>query len=127
MSLVADGIGIDMIEPERFREAASRWGDALLDRLFTSEERAYCESMADPWPHYAARFAAKEAFVKAIGGAVRGIRWHDVRVERNPGGRPSLHVSWPEGHAPRAVLVSLTHAKSVAGAVVIVGPAEGAR
>ncbi len=115
-------VGIDLVEPERIREAAERWGAAFLDRLFTPEERAYCDAMADPWPHYAARFAAKEAFGKALGTGLRGIHWRDVAVARDAEGRPTLRVAWPPGVAPRAASVSLTHARSVAGAVVLLMP-----
>lgn len=116
------GVGIDLVEPERLREAAERWGAPFLDRLFTPEERAYCDAMADPWPHYAARFAAKEAFGKALGTGLHGIHWRDVAVERDAEGRPTLRIAWPPGIPPRAVSVSLTHARSVAGAIVLLMP-----
>lgn len=123
--VIAEGIGIDLVETERLREAAARWGGAFLDRLFTPEERAYCDRMADPWPHYAARFAAKEAFAKALGTGIGAIGWRDVSVERDGVGRPALRVAWPAGLARRPVLLSITHTRAVAGAVVVVGPAEG--
>jgi holo-[acyl-carrier protein] synthase len=115
-------VGIDLVEPERIREAATRWGEAFLDRLFTPEERAYCDAMADPWPHYAARFAAKEALGKALGTGMRGIHWRDISVAKDAAGQPTLRVAWPDGLAPRSIALSLTHARSVAGAVVIVTP-----
>jgi holo-[acyl-carrier protein] synthase len=124
--IVAAGIGIDLVAPERLRDAASRWGAPLLDRLFTPEERAFCDALADPWPHYAARFAAKEALGKALGTGLRGIGWKDIAVERDAAGRPRLRVAWPEGIAAREVLVSLTHERGMAGAVVLLGPAETA-
>lgn len=115
-------VGIDLVEPERLRDAAARWGDAFLDRVFTTEERAYCDQMADPWPHYAARFAAKEAFGKALGTGVRGFAWRDVSVSRDPqSGRPSLRVIWPAGAPPRQISLSLTHTAKLAGAVVLLG------
>lgn len=118
-------MGIDLIEPDRIREAAERWGAAFLDRIFTPQERAYCDAMADPWPHYAVRFAAKEALGKALGTGIRGIGWRDISVEKDGEGRPTLRVAWPLGQPPRSVAVSLTHARSVAGAVVVLTSARG--
>jgi holo-[acyl-carrier protein] synthase len=117
----AASIGLDLVEPERIRAAAGRWGSAFLDRIFTREERTYCDRMADPWPHYAARFAAKEAFAKALGTGVRGFRWTDVSVAREASGRPALRIVWPRGIAPRATSLSLTHTRGLAGAVVLLG------
>jgi len=116
-------VGIDLIEPERIARAAERWGDAFLDRIFTAEERAYCERMANPWLHYAARFAAKEAFSKALGTGMSGLGWRDVAVVREGTGRPTLRVRWPAGHPSRAVSVSLSHTRSIAGAVVVLARA----
>ncbi|MFN0150803.1 MAG: holo-ACP synthase [bacterium] len=116
-------VGIDLIEPERIQHAAERWGDAFLDRVFTADERVYCDRMANPWLHYAARFAAKEAFSKALGSGMRGLAWRDVAVVREGSGRPTLHVRWPEGHAPREASVSLSHTRTMAAAIVLLGPA----
>lgn len=124
--LLATGIGIDLIAPERLRSAAGRWGIAFLDRLFTPQERAFCDAMADPWPHYAARFAAKEALGKALGTGLRGLRWRDISVERDVSGRPRLRVAWPAGVAARPALLSLTHERGMAGAVVLLGSPDGA-
>jgi len=120
----AFAVGIDLIEPDRIRRAAERWGDAFLDRIFTAEEREYCDRMANPWLHYAARFAAKEAFSKALGTGMRGLAWRDVAVVREASGRPALRVRWPAGHAARAASVSLSHTRGMAGAVVLLARAR---
>ncbi len=115
-------VGIDLIEPDRIQHAAERWGDAFLDRIFTADERGYCDRMANPWLHYAARFAAKEAFSKALGSGMRGLAWRDVAVVREGSGRPTLRVRWPEGQAPREASVSLSHTRTMAGAIVLLAP-----
>ena len=85
------GTGIDIVEVARVEAAMSRFGERFLARIFTPEERRYCESHARPVEHYAARFAAKEAGLKAIGtGWSRGVGWADVEVRREPGRRPVL-------------------------------------
>jgi holo-[acyl-carrier protein] synthase len=116
-------VGIDLIEPERIQQAVEKWGERFLDRIFTPEERSYCDRMANPWFHYAARFAAKEAFSKALGTGMRGLRWRDVSVLREASGQPVLQITWPPGHAPRAAAVSLSHTRTMAGAVVVLGSA----
>ena len=76
---------------ERFREFLTAGKTALLERLFTAGERAYALAKADPAPHLAARFAAKESGMKAFGLGWRdGLSWHDFEVVRDPLGRPDL-------------------------------------
>lgn len=88
------GTGVDIVEVARFRRALERQGERLLRRLFTEGEINYCSSSE---PHraarLAARFAAKEAALKAMGLGLRGVRWTDVEVRRDAAGRPSLHFS----------------------------------
>lgn len=85
------GTGIDLAEVPRIAEAIRRFGDRFLRRIFTEGEIRYCESKANRVERYAARFAAKEAAMKALGtGWSRGVRWRDIEVKREPGGRPSL-------------------------------------
>ena len=89
MALV--GLGTDLARVERFREFLAAGKTALLERLFTAGERAYALAKADPAPHLAARFAAKEAGMKAFGLGWRdGLAWHDFEVVRDPLGRPDL-------------------------------------
>jgi holo-[acyl-carrier protein] synthase len=85
------GTGIDIAEVPRLARAIARHGDRFLHRIFTENEIHYCESKANRVERYAARFAAKEAAMKALGtGWNHGVRWRDVEVCREPGGRPTI-------------------------------------
>ena len=85
------GTGIDIVEVPRLAETIARFGERFLKRIFTDAEIHYCDSKANRVERYAARFAAKEAALKAIGTGWRnGIAWRDVEVRREPGGRPNL-------------------------------------
>jgi holo-[acyl-carrier protein] synthase len=85
------GTGIDIAEVPRIEASIDRFGDRFLQRIFTKAEREYCESKANRVERYAARFAAKEAAMKAIGtGWNHGVTWRDVEVCRQPGGRPTI-------------------------------------
>ncbi len=82
------GLGVDLVDVTRVRALMGR-RRTFTTRVFTPQEIAYCERQANPPESYAARWAAREACRKALGG-VRGMRWHDVRVDRAPSGAPSL-------------------------------------
>jgi holo-[acyl-carrier protein] synthase len=85
------GSGIDIAEVPRIRHSIERFGDRFLNRIFTAGERSYCDSKANREERYAARFAAKEGAMKALGtGWSRGVRWRDCEVVRLPGGRPTM-------------------------------------
>jgi holo-[acyl-carrier protein] synthase len=85
------GTGIDIVEVPRMAEAITRRGERLIRRVFTEGEIGYCDAKANRFERYAARFAAKEAGLKAIGtGWNRGVGWRDVEVKRTPGNRPTL-------------------------------------
>jgi holo-[acyl-carrier protein] synthase len=119
------GTGIDIAEVPRIREAIERHGQRFLNRIFTEGEIQYCESKANRVERYAARFAAKEAGMKAIGtGWNHGVRWRDIEVARKPGGRPSLvlHGKAAEFAAKLGatnIALSLTHTAEQAMAQVI--------
>ena len=119
------GIGLDIVEVKRFAEALERNGERMRMRFFTTAERAYCESHRDPAPHYAARFAAKEAFAKALGrGIANGIRWVHVEVIREPSGKPSLQVhaiarTFLEERGNVMCWLSLSHTDVTAAATVV--------
>jgi holo-[acyl-carrier protein] synthase len=119
------GTGIDIAEVERIREAIERHGERFLKRIFTEGEIQYCESKANRVERYAARFAAKEAGMKAIGtGWNHGVRWRDIEVARKPGGRPTLllHGKAAEFAAKLGatnIALSLTHTAEEAMAQVI--------
>jgi holo-[acyl-carrier protein] synthase len=85
------GTGIDIVEVPRITAAITRHGERFIRRVFTENEIRYCEAKANRCERYAARFAAKEAGLKAIGtGWDRGVGWRDVEVKRQPGSRPTL-------------------------------------
>ena len=85
------GTGIDITEVPRIRESIERFGERFLQRIYTAGEIRYCDSKANRFERYAARFAAKEAAMKALGtGWNHGVRWVDCEVTRMPGGRPTI-------------------------------------
>ncbi len=85
------GTGIDIAEVPRIQQSIERFGDRFLHRVYTAGEIQYCDSKANRAERYAARFAAKEAAMKALGtGWNHGVRWRDCEVVRLPGGRPSI-------------------------------------
>ena len=87
------GIGTDLARSERFRKFLDP-GNKVLERIFSEEERSYSLKKRDPVPHLAARFAAKEAFLKALGTGLRdGLAWQQVCVVLDPLGCPSLKLS----------------------------------
>ncbi len=116
------GIGIDAVDIERFRRALAR-SPGLARRLFTEGERVEGARSRDPAPRLAARFAAKEATMKALGVGLGAFAFRDVEVRTAPTGAPTLAVSGAAGAlADRlgvtAFRVSLTHTDRLAGAVV---------
>jgi holo-[acyl-carrier protein] synthase len=124
------GTGIDIAEVDRIAASIDRFGRRFLDRVFTADEIRYCESKANKAERYAGRFAAKEAAMKAIGtGWNRGVTWHDVEVQRVPGGRPTIAFHGKAAEffarlgATRAHL-SITHTKDLAMSQVILESAE---
>ena len=113
------GLGIDVIEAARIRRLLERLPRAY-ERLFSEHERAYCDGFSDPWPHYAARFAAKEAVGKALGIGIIGFVWRDIEVLS--GGKPvvALHGGVAEiadRLAVSRIELSLSHTGGVAYAV----------
>jgi holo-[acyl-carrier protein] synthase len=116
------GVGVDVVEVERVQRILDR-RSTFRDRVFTPEEIAYCDGKAVPARYYAARWAAREACVKALGG-VRGFQWHDIRVVRTPSGAPRLALAGTaRERADRVgateVLVSFSHEGSMATAFCI--------
>jgi holo-[acyl-carrier protein] synthase len=87
------GIGIDLIEIRRVKAVLGRWGARFVSRVFTRDETALCYKRPSPASAFALRFAAKEAFSKALGTGMRqGIRWRDIEVFHFEGGRPGLRL-----------------------------------
>jgi len=109
------GIGVDLTQMPRMRRVVARWDERFLQRVFTEQEIAYCRRRRDPIPHLAARFAAKEATLKALGtGLSMGVNWRELEVRRERGQAPTMVLSGrcreiAESKGGRRVLLSLTH------------------
>ena len=120
------GIGADLAEVGRIGEAIERHGERFLRRVFTPLEIDYCQSHRNAVERFAARFAAKEAAMKALGaGWRRGIRWHDIEVANANSGKPGLNLTGKaleiyRGLGGTRVLLSLTHTENYALAHVII-------
>jgi holo-[acyl-carrier protein] synthase len=119
------GIGLDLVDITRVQENLQRFGEKFEDKMFTPHEREYCRGKVKPAIHYAARFAAKEAFVKALGsGMAHGITWHDIEILSKNGWKPRLNIS---GRAAELVAergvgmmhITLSHAENHAAAMVV--------
>ncbi|HEY7679990.1 MAG TPA: holo-ACP synthase [Terriglobia bacterium] len=120
------GIGVDIAEVARLRQAIERHGERFLHRVFTPLEISYCQRHRNRYDRFAARFAAKEAAMKALGtGWRRGISWRDLEVINAPSGKPSLNLTGRAQEIFRSlggtrVLLSLTHTDDYALAQVII-------
>jgi holo-[acyl-carrier protein] synthase len=116
------GIGVDLVDVRRVQTILSR-RKSFRERVFTPEEIAYCERQGSPAESYAARWAAREACRKALGG-IREMRWREVWVERAPSGAPRLALSGSslrraETLGVTEVKVALTHERSMAAAFCV--------
>ncbi len=117
------GIGIDIVDVQRMKTSLKEWNTALMRKLFTEREIAYCKSKKRPHEHFAARFAAKEAVSKAMETGWSGkFRWKDVEVVNEPSGVPRIilydHVA--RMLARSKVHLSLSHTKTTVVAFVII-------
>ena len=119
------GTGIDICEVARIGESITRFGHRFLARVFTKDEIRYCQSKKNSVERFAARFAAKEAAMKALGtGASRGVTWTSIEVGHAPGGRPIIRLHGAaaqiaEQARVRHISLSVTHTESQALAMVI--------
>jgi holo-[acyl-carrier protein] synthase len=119
------GLGVDIAEVGRVKAAIERHGEVFLRRVYTPREREYCERFKNKFERYAGRFAAKEAAMKALGtGWSRGVRWVDVEVVREKGGRPTIALageakSIAERLGVKHIVMSITHTEAQALAQVI--------
>lgn len=125
------GVGVDLVHLPRLRAVIERWHDRFLRRVFTEAEIAYCLARRDPIPHFGARFAAKEAALKALGtGLTLGVRWHELEVRRERGQPPVLVCSGRTRELVRRrggdrVLVTLSHDGEYALAQAVLVSGEG--
>ena len=119
------GLGVDIAEVARVKAAIERHGETFLRRLYTAKEQEYCERFKNKYERYAGRFAAKEAAMKALGtGWSRGVRWVDVEVTREKGGRPTIKLAGEaakiaEHLGVKYISLSITHTAEQAFAQVI--------
>jgi len=119
------GTGVDLAEVPRVRTAIERFGLRFVERIYTAAEIAYVERKANKYERYAARFAAKEAGMKAIGtGWRQGVRWQDFEVANLPSGKPTLRfhgvaASFADKLGVKNVALSLTHTAEYGMAHVI--------
>ena len=122
------GIGIDTIEVDRIAKSIETYGDQFLNRIYSEGEIAYCHNKPHAAEHYAARFAAKEAYAKAIGTGVRKyFIWKEVEVGRYSYGRPYIILSERMQEVARRITkqdiriqLSITHTKHIAEAIVTI-------
>ena len=119
------GTGVDLCEVPRIRKSIERFGTKFIERIFTAREIAYVERKANKFERYAARFAAKEAGMKAIGtGWRRGVTWHDFEVTNLPSGKPTLAFhgvaeKFAQKLGVKNVSLSMTHTTEMAMAMLI--------
>jgi holo-[acyl-carrier protein] synthase len=125
------GLGIDLTECSRMEAAIQKHGDSFLHRIFTEQELGYCSAMRNPVPHYAARFAAKEAVSKAFGTGIGAhMGWKDIEIVRLASGQPAVQLHGPAADLARSmgvdsVLLSLTHSEHASAANAIAISSKG--
>lgn len=122
-----EGLGIDVVDVTRVQDVIGRWGDRFLEKIFTESELRYARSKKNPLPHFAGRFAVKEAVAKALStGWAGGFRWKDVEVENDPSGKPSvrLHGTVKEMLKGNRILVSISHSDNTVVACAIIESVE---
>jgi holo-[acyl-carrier protein] synthase len=117
------GIGLDVVPIERMQRMLDRYGERIQERLFSPGEREFCARRGHPAQHFAARFAAKEGVLKAL-GAPAGLSWHEMEVRVEASGEPRLCLHGQArlvatARGVRSAHLSLTHAGGIAAAVVV--------
>ena len=119
------GVGIDLVEIGRIETILNKWEEKFLCRIYSAEEIRYCNERARPAVHFAARFAVKEAFLKAIGlGMGGGVRFRDIETTHDERGKPLLKLagsarSFLEAREIRSVHLTISHTNAHATAVVM--------
>ena len=110
------GMGIDIIEISRIQKAVERWGDDFLRHILTDEEIAHARKYKFPYPHYAGRFAAKEAIFKALGN--KDVSWKDLNISNDAQGKPCC--VYRNKDFSNRILLTISHSKDYAVAQAIV-------
>ena len=110
------GTGVDIIEIERIERAIGRWGQIFLEHVFTPEEIQWAMAHKHPYPHYAGRFAAKEAIFKAMGDP--RVTWQDLNILNSPSGQPKCFYHKHDFNGQ--IHLSISHSKFYAVAQAIV-------
>ncbi len=124
------GIGTDIIECLRIAQMIERHGELFINRVYTQHEIQYCQSRKLATQHYAGRWAAKEAVLKALGtGWRKGISWRDIEIRNEPGGRPTVALRGGaldvvEQLGITAMLISISHCRSHATAYALAQGSE---
>jgi holo-[acyl-carrier protein] synthase len=119
------GIGTDIIECLRIATMIEKHGELFLTRVYTPHEIEYCSARRAATQHYAGRFAAKEAVLKALGtGWTRGIQWRDIEVRNDLGGKPSIALNggayeYSTQHGIDEVLITISHCRNYATAYAV--------
>jgi holo-[acyl-carrier protein] synthase len=119
------GIGTDLVEVSRIERILKEWGDRFLDKVYAHDEIEYCKNKAFPAIHFAARFAAKESFLKSLGiGLGMGVGLREIEVSNNALGSPVLKMnekvaSILENLGVNVIHVSMTHTREYAHALVV--------
>ena len=119
------GIGTDIVECLRIAQMIERHGELFINRVYTDHEIGYCSARKAATQHYAGRWAAKEAVLKALGtGWRRGIRWRDVEVRNNAAGKPTIALCGGardivEEQGISEMLISISHCRSHATAYAL--------
>lgn len=119
------GIGIDIVEVKRIKRLWEKFGNTFLNKVFHKKELDYCLKMKQPELHLAARFAAKEAVVKALGTGMQGFSWKDFEISRKVSGEPTVKLSvkakkYLKSIKGTRVYISLSHCESYATAQALV-------
>lgn len=119
------GVGIDLVENDRIEKIIQKWGEKFLCRVFSDREIEYCGRHAQAHIHYGARFAVKEAFLKAISlGLGRGVRLQEIEVVNEPSGQPTLMLyggaqDFYQSAGITSAYLSITHTKNYSSAMVL--------
>jgi holo-[acyl-carrier protein] synthase len=115
-------IGIDLIEIPRIRAACEKYGNRFIERILTPREAHYCFQKKNPYESIASRFAAKEAFAKAVGsGITSDVQWQDIEILRDRAGKPHLHLCRnPHQLVPEKISLSMSHTHDYAVAMVVI-------